>query len=526
MAGKSPPPRRQMESKEKGCPPRVQLCFLVAMGMGVIGYTSALFVSDMAEDPSANDDATLASQMPTREAMLKRVAALKGTDYRAPLKQPVINVRDLGCVPNGMDCTEFFKLAIKKINATKGGTLLVPFGRWKTSPLELVSGLTLFLEAGAALLASTNFSRYRVVEPIVSYGFGREGSKRGRREAFLHGTGLKNVSITGKGGTIDGGGSPWWEAKRNLATWDGITLPHLVEFQFSEGVEISGLTLQNSPMWTIHPFACKDVLVKDIVIINPHDVKNTDGINPDSCENVLIDRVVYYGGDDGIAIKSGWDCFGDERGFNRPTRNVVIRNFTVRRTTAAAVAIGSEMSGGVSDILIENLDAREVGAGGAVIIKTTAARGGYVRNMRVRGLQMGNVQGNPGQIGGLMIVGQLGSWVPEANPACKGQPAKQLPDIANIFFEDVHQRRNTFVFGPAMVFQGLAQGQILRNLHLTRVNIQSFQMPECSNANIVSDKVQFKSHVTHTNWAMGDRCTIRDASDEQSSGWLSWASLR
>lgn len=130
-------------------------------------------------------------------------------------------------------------------------------------------------------------------------------------------------------------------------------MPHLIELHEARGLEISWLHLMNSPLWTVHPFACVGVFVHDVEIRNPVWAANTDGVNPDSSEDVLIENMIYTGGDDAIAIKSGWDCFGDEHGFNRPTRNVTIRNLTVLETRAAAVAIGSEMSGGVEYVLIE-----------------------------------------------------------------------------------------------------------------------------------------------------------------------------
>ena len=116
-----------------------------------------------------------------------------------------------------------------------------------------------------------------------------------------------------------------------------LILPSLIEVMNCEQLRITNLTLRNSPFWTIHPVYCDDVVVADVNIFAPLDSPNTDGIDPDSCSNVLIERCYVESGDDGIAIKSGWDCFG--QAVNRPTVNITIRDFTRKGIKAA----GEEM---------------------------------------------------------------------------------------------------------------------------------------------------------------------------------------
>ena len=89
----------------------------------------------------------------------------------------------------------------------------------------------------------------------------------------------------------------------------GYSLPHLLEFREIRRLEVSHLRLVNSPFWTVHPFACIGVVIRNIEISNPITVGNTDGVDPDSSENVLIENLVYTGGDDAIAIKSGTSFF-------------------------------------------------------------------------------------------------------------------------------------------------------------------------------------------------------------------------
>ena len=218
------------------------------------------------------------------------------------------------------------------------------------------------------------FTMWPVVRPMPSYGQGRDHTGP-RRTAFIGGMHLDDVVVTGDQGawgTIDGQGQPWWACHciSNAAAgllgpgkhvgrepgvgpndcgvdWtkdypckgpggERVTRGHLIEFMHSSNIEISNLNLRNSPFWTVHPFDCEHVTVRNIDVWAPAGSPNTDGVDPDSCRDVLIENFRYHGGDDVIAIKSGWDCFGVE--YNRSTKDVVIRNVTAVFSQAAGCA--------------------------------------------------------------------------------------------------------------------------------------------------------------------------------------------
>jgi len=115
--------------------------------------------------------------------------------------------------------------------------------------------------------------------------------------------------------------------------------------------------------------------VHDVTILADPLAGNTDGVDPDSTRGVLIERVIYVGGDDGVAIKSGWDNAGIL--YNKPVVNVTVRDssFTTR---ACCVCVGSEMSGGAQDITVHNVSC--VGVGSGMFVKSSPGRGGFVRN--------------------------------------------------------------------------------------------------------------------------------------------------
>ncbi|KHG04545.1 putative polygalacturonase [Gossypium arboreum] len=147
----------------------------------------------------------------------------------------------------------------------------------------------------------------------------------------------------------------------------------------STGVVISNLTFLNSPFWTIHPVYCSHVIVQNVTILAPLDSPNTDGINPDSSNDVCIEDCYISTGDDLIAIKSGWDEYGIS--FARPSTNIIIRRLIGHNRNGSGIAIGSEMSGGVSEVYAENL--YFFYSSTAITIKTARGRGGYVRNIYI-----------------------------------------------------------------------------------------------------------------------------------------------
>ncbi|RVW20011.1 putative polygalacturonase [Vitis vinifera] len=141
---------------------------------------------------------------------------------------------------------------------------------------------------------------------------------------------------TGDNGTIDGQGSIWWNwfQKKTL----NYTRPHLVEFINSTGVVISNVTFLNSPFWTIHPVYCSQVIIQNVTILAPLDSPNTDGIDPDSSNDVCIEDCYISTGDDLIAIKSGWDEYGIS--YARPSTNIIIRRLVGKTTQVQGLQLG------------------------------------------------------------------------------------------------------------------------------------------------------------------------------------------
>ncbi|MBO7604328.1 MAG: glycoside hydrolase family 28 protein [Bacteroidales bacterium] len=329
-----------------------------------------------------------------------------------------VSITDFGAVGDGSTlCTDAFAQAIESLSSKGGGKVVVPSGIWLTGPITLESCIELNLDKNAIVVFSPDESLY----PIIDTNF--EGLDVRRCLSPLNASGVHDIAITG-GGVFDGSGEAWREVKRRKVSddqWKLITArggmvspdgkgwypnegyykarltagslnypdpsldeqeiktflrPVMVSLRDCERILLEGCTFQNSPCWNIHPLYCKNLIIKDINVRNPHYSANGDGIDIDACEGVLLSGATFDVGDDAICIKSGKD--EDGRRHARKCRNLIIENCTVYHGHGGFV-IGSEMSGGVENILVR--DCRFLGTDVGLRFKSTRGRGGLVKDI-------------------------------------------------------------------------------------------------------------------------------------------------
>ncbi|WP_435138333.1 glycoside hydrolase family 28 protein [Formosa sp. A9] len=321
------------------------------------------------------------------------------------------NILEHGGNNKGELCTEAIQGVIDKASEVGGGTVYFPAGEYLTGALTLKSNIVLHVEAGALIKFSTNFDHYL---PFIEVRW--EGTVIQTFKPLLHARNAKNITITGRG-TIDGQGRAWWEeiwriesskekleptkyqkmtaeANKDVKTEDYYKRtrsymfhrPPLFQAFQCEDITIEGVTIQNSPFWTINPAFCDNITIDNVTIFNPYS-PNTDGINPTSCKNVHISNCHISVGDDCITIKSGRDA--DGRKWATPTENVTITNCTML-SGHGGVVIGSEMSGGIKKITIANcvFDGTDRG----IRLKAARGRGGVVEDIRISNVVMNNIQ--------------------------------------------------------------------------------------------------------------------------------------
>jgi polygalacturonase len=174
------------------------------------------------------------------------------------------------------------------------------------------------------------------------------------------------------------------------AEWNAIkrfVRPVMVSLVKCKNVHLKGVIFQNSPAWNLHPLMCENVIIEDVLVRNPSYAQNGDALDLESCKNALIINSRFDAGDDGICIKSGKDADGRRRGI--PCENVVVKSCTVFAGHGGFV-VGSEMSGGVKNILVDQC--QFLGTDVGLRFKSTRGRGGIVENIYIKNISMTDIK--------------------------------------------------------------------------------------------------------------------------------------
>ena len=252
---------------------------------------------------------------------------------------------DFGAAADGVtDDGNAIQKAIDTCASDGGGTVVLLSGRtYYSHSIELKDNVELHLQRGAVLKASGDTKSYiRPCETINDPKTALVGNPvTGKPSfAFIYAFEADGCAVTG-GGVIDGNCYAFVERKdRYYVTGNFYPRPTMIYIEKSDHVSVRDVTLQNAPFWTLHPAGCHDVLISNIRILNPLDVANSDGIDPDSCKNVRILGSHIECADDCICMKTtnGNREYGS-------CENVIISDCTLI-STSAAIKIGTE---GVND---------------------------------------------------------------------------------------------------------------------------------------------------------------------------------
>lgn len=254
--------------------------------------------------------------------------------------------------------------------------------------------------------------------------------------ALLYARNASGFTIEGPSSAIiDGSGASWWAAFANGSLAN--QRPKLVELVDSTDVVMRGLTFRNSPFWSLHTLYCSRVSFVGVAVQAPRLIGNTDGIDPDSCSDVLIDSCDVDVGDDGISIKSDFRVDPDTgAAILVPSERILVRNTTVHSRN---VAIGSSTYGNITDVLFEGGRIGDDAADSlpwAVKIKTHTPNGGVIRNITFRGVHFGAVGPTAQQpSGGTAIYVSL---TPYNNPTFPpGAPTPASSSFEDITLQDI-----------------------------------------------------------------------------------------
>ena len=368
--------------------------------------------------------AALALPLVTGPALANVVGRYRTFQIKAPFPMPAIRVPnfsdaksfsiiDYGAVAESQSKTSAaIRAAISAAHTAGWGRVVVPAGTWPTGPIHLESNVALHLEDGATLLFSGNPQDYL---PAVHTSW--EGIECLNYSPLIYAYECENVAITGSG-RLEAQLDVWREwYLRPKAHMDGLVelyqlaragaaveqrdltkgaanlRPQFVQFNRCKHVLIEGVSIQNSPFWTVHPYLCRDVVIRKLKIFaHGH---NNDGVDPEMSQNVLIEECVFDQGDDAVSVKSGRE--DDAWRLATPSRNIVMRNCLVKNGHQL-MAIGSEISGGIENVLVDQCRVEQgpmpkSALNNLLFVKTNERRGGFVRNIHLTNISSTAIAG-------------------------------------------------------------------------------------------------------------------------------------
>ncbi len=407
--------------------------FLQRVALGTLGIASSSAVMSAcarAANSASVDGVANASSAAGWSVVPAILARIKAPVFPSR----VFDITTYGAVLDGVtDSSGAINKAIAACRTAGGGRVLVPAGKYVTGPIHLTSKIELHVAKGATLLFVTDSTRYL---PAVLTRF--EGVELFGYSPLIYAIDAVDVGVTGEG-TLDGqaDATHWWswkggkeatnDGKNQLAARDRLFamaergVP-VAERRFGEGdylrssfvqmyrcrnVIVSDVTIVRSPMWEVHPVLSQNVTVRNVTI-STHG-PNNDGCDPESCRDVLIEGCTFDTGDDCIAIKSGRNADGRRVGV--PTEHVIIRKCRMK-DGHGGVTIGSEISGSVRHVYVEDCQMDSPSLDRALRLKTNAMRGGTLEHIYMRNVTVGQVADSMLSIDFTYEEGDKGAFMP------------------------------------------------------------------------------------------------------------------
>jgi polygalacturonase len=359
----------------------------------------------------------------------------------------VIDVRQCGALGDGKTLdTAAIQKAIDQCGAAGGGIVHFPPGIYLCQPISLWNKTTLELDAGAQLLATDDPADFtRTNKPTVN--------QSGSFTAFISGSDLTDIAITGKG-TIDGAGARWWGPAAQVRKNDkNATLPRprTIVLSGCKNVKISGVTLQNSPSFHLAPVDCQNLLIEGVTFKAPTNSPNTDGINLSQCRNVTINRCTIDVGGENLVIKSSRPMPGREFA----TDDITVTGCTFRH--GRGLSVGSETMGGVRNVTVK--DCTFEGTENGLHIKSSRNKGAIAENIDCENLSLKDVKD-------AIVISCYNQGIPQTDT---GQPIGEWTPI----FRNIHFKNMTAsCYHSIGLIVGLPESEI-KNVSLENVKISS-----------------------------------------------------
>ncbi len=303
-------------------------------------------------------------------------------------------VTKYGAKPDGKTLdTAAIQRAIDAATAAGHGIVVFAPGVYLSGALFLKTGVNLDVGKSATIRGVQALSAYPEMWTRIA------GIEMTWPSALINVYQQSDVRIYGQG-VIDGNGKFWWDKYwRMRRAYDKMGLrwavdydcqrPRLIQIYKSSNISLDGLRLERSGFWTVHICYSHQVTVDGITIRNNIGGRgpSTDGIDVDSSAHVLVEHSDISDNDDAICLKAGRDADGLR--VDKPTEDVVVRDCIVR-DAAAGFTIGSETSGGIRNVKVENITVLKAVPKG-IYFKSAKTRGGTIQNIVITDMHMEGV---------------------------------------------------------------------------------------------------------------------------------------
>ena len=345
-----------------------------------------------------------------------------------------------------------------------GAIVFAPGAAFRVASVDVsnTSGLSLIFGAGSGLWASANKSDYPIAPffPIM----GRTLCYR----AVIFGRNVTDFTIDGPASAVVDGAGAAFQPGRNESA---LQMPKLLELVDVFNATIRGMTFSNAANWHVHVLWCAHVRFLNNTVLGPRSWGGTDGIDPSSCTDVLIDGAYIDVGDDAIAVTAGGAH--DVTNALMPTARVTVRNSYLRSRN---FAIGSATYSNVSEVLVEDcrIGDDEGSAAWGIKIKSHEPNGGDVSNVTFRRLRFGKIAPNSyEEPDGGMALSIYSNYGGDAGPLLRaeGQPPFAPSRTHNISFVNISGLSARWAAQP--LNGGGPNGSALGPLHFANVDFGS-----------------------------------------------------
>ena len=284
----------------------------------------------------------------------------------------VFDVRNYGATGLRKDnATGAFRDAVEACTNSGGGVVNVPSGEYTVGTVQLKDHVTLNIEAGATLFLSQD----------------RNDFVRGGR-AMIFAENAKNIGVTGRG-TLNGlaqydftemrGVDPEISKEIEIARAAGIDMRRYYRsreamntFMFiindSTDFLLTGVSIINSPLWTVRLNDCDRVFVRGVYIYSDLEKGvNADGIDICSSRNVTISDSVIITADDAIVLKA---ISRNDKKAN-PVENITVTN-CVLTSSSTPLMIGTETEADIRHVVFNNCVIRNSNKGFGINVQDGA----------------------------------------------------------------------------------------------------------------------------------------------------------